>query len=87
MPASVQRVNFEPLPGTPPTAEGQPAEGAEVAAPPLIRVGAGTPPPRSEPQRGQLPTTPQPKDPFDPEIFNRRFFPAPPKPAEAVKSQ
>jgi hypothetical protein len=74
-PGVVQRVNFEaPLPNPPPSDE-QPAETPADEAPPLIRVGPGTPPARSEAQRGETPTGFRPRDPFDPEIFNRRFFP------------
>lgn len=79
-PSGVQRVNFEsPLPAAPMAVESQPVDGGEEASPPLVRVGAGTPPPRTEPQRGQVPMGFRPKDPFDPEIFNRRFFPEQPK--------
>jgi hypothetical protein len=73
-PAGIQRVNFEtPAPSSAPT-EASAEDGSEEASPPSIRVGPGTPPPRSEPQRGQPPAGFRPKDPFDPEIFNRRFF-------------
>ena len=70
----IQRVNFEtPLP--PPMGEQQaPVMEADAASPaPMIRVGPGLPPDREAPQRGAVPTAFQPKDPFDPEIFNRRF--------------
>jgi hypothetical protein len=63
------------------TADQTPAAG-EPAAAPLLQApgkgksapGAGQTPKRSTAKRGELPTGFVPKDPFDPEIFNRRFF-------------
>jgi hypothetical protein len=74
-PAGVQRASFEaPLPAGAPLPETTPDE-IEEPTPSQIRVGPGAIPPRSTPQRGQTPTGFQPKDAFDPAIFNRRFFP------------
>ena len=58
--------------------EGGDALPAELeAAPSVIRHGPSAPAPRSQPLRGDAsPTGFVPKDPFDPELFNRRFFPA-----------
>lgn len=72
----VQRVNFEtPLPPAAPVEEESPDEADAGIPAPVIRIGPGTPPSRETPQRGALPAPFQPKDPFDPAIFNRRFFP------------
>jgi hypothetical protein len=75
-PSGVQRASFEaPLPQRLAAPDKPPAEAEREAPPPQIRVGPGAPPSRSAPQRGELPGGFQPKDAFDPEIFNRRFFP------------
>lgn len=67
-PAGIQRVNQE-IPLTPL------APAIDPTAPPLIRVGPGSPPPRDDAKRGEPPMGVRPRDAFDPEIFNRKFFP------------
>jgi len=60
-----------------PQADGQPTA---ATAPPaaVFQMDAPLPPARSAPKRGgTLPSAFSPRDPFDPEIFNRRHAPAP----------
>jgi hypothetical protein len=73
-PSNIQRVNFE-APLLPQAFDALPAEHGPELSPSQLRIGPGAPPPRSAAQRGQLPTGFQPRDAFDPEIFNRRYFP------------
>jgi hypothetical protein len=73
-PSNIQRVHFEaPLPSQ--STDPLPAENEPGLSPLQPRIGPGAPPPRSTPQRGELPSGFQPRDAFDPEIFNRRYFP------------
>jgi hypothetical protein len=63
----------EPL--APESANGGAAPLQPTEPPALLPVAPGILPQRTQPKRGEIPTGFVPKDPFDPEIFNRQFFP------------
>jgi hypothetical protein len=74
-PAGVRTAAFhEPVDPKAPTGKTS-TELTPTKTPDLLPLPPGILPMRSEPKRGAIPTGFVPKDPFDPEIFNRQYFP------------
>jgi hypothetical protein len=78
-PPGVRRASFEQaieaVEGDPAAAP-SPKELQPTQPPALLPAAPIILPQRSPSKRGEIPTGFVPKDPFDPEIFNRQFFPA-----------